>query len=114
MFNKYILAILLGLSCTIHAEVGLYDQETPWTPLSKERALFYSALWGVVGAGFAHGAYRLCQTLKKPTDATAIVDDALCGVMILLCAKMVHHSLIQVTEGLDLYFDNDKQQIAVE
>lgn len=109
MLHKYLLifSLVCGTAC---AELDLFDQETPWTPLKKEHALFYSAVWTVIGAGFAHGIYKLAQALKKPVDSDAIMNDAICLLAIALFAKMTHHSINEVIDGLKLYFDETKEQ----
>lgn len=108
MFHKYLL--ILTLMCgAVRAEINLYDEPTPWRPLKKEHALFYSAAWTVIGASLGHGIYLLAKTLKKPVDSDAIMNDIICGITIAILAKLVHHSVTQVGEGLQLYFD-DKEQ----
>lgn len=108
MLHKYLLIISLvcGIAC---AEINIFDEQTPWTPLKKEHALFYSAVWTAIGAGFAHGIYLLAKKLKKPVDSNAIANDAICLLMIGIFAKMTHHSVNEVIDGLTLYFD-DKEQ----
>ena len=44
--------------------------------------------------------------LKKPVDSDAIANDAICLLMIGLFAKMTHHSINEVIDGLTLYFDD--------
>lgn len=108
MLHKYLLIILLACG-TARAEINLFDEQTPWTPLKKEHALFYSAVWTAIGAGFAHGIYLLAKTLKKPVDSNAIANDAICLLMIGIFAKMTHHSINEVIDGLTLYFDEQEQ-----
>ena len=111
MLHKYLLifSLVCGTAC---AELDIFDQETPWTPLKKEHALFYSAVWTAIGAGFAHGIYLLTKTLKKPVDSNAIANDAICLLMIGIFAKMTHHSINEVIDGLTLYFDETKEQVS--
>lgn len=105
MLHKYLLFLLLVVGTTTQS-LDLFDEQTPWTPLKKEHALFYSAVWTAIGAGFAHGIYLLAKTLKKPVDSDAIANDAICLLMIWLFAKMTHHSINEVIDGLTLYFDD--------
>jgi hypothetical protein len=111
MFHKYllILTLLCGMAC---AEINIYDEPTPWRPLKKEHALFYSAVWTVIGLGFTHGMYKLYQALEKPTDSDKFMNDVICSLMIGIFAKMTHHSVGEVIAGLKLYLaQSDKQQI---
>ena len=113
MLHKYVLIMLLTVCGSLHAELDLFDQETPYQPLKKEHALFYSALWTALGVGFAHGIYRLYQSLEKPTDSDKVINDAICLLMMGIFAKMTHHSIGEVVEGLKLHFAvNDKKQLA--
>jgi hypothetical protein len=109
MLHKYILIGLLALSGTLHAELDLFDQETPYEPLKKEHALFYSAVWTAIGGSFGYGIYLLAKTLKKPVDSNAIMNDAICAVTIAIFAKLVHHSVNEAIDGLQLYFDKDAE-----
>lgn len=111
MLHKYLLIISLvcGIAC---AEINIFDEQTPWTPLKKEHALFYSAVWTAIGAGFAHGIYLLAKTLRKPVDLNTTANDAICLLMIGIFAKMTHHSINEVIDGLTLYFDDAEQKAA--
>ena len=111
MLHKYLLFLLLVVGTTTQS-LDLFDEQTPWTPLKKEHALFYSAVWTAIGAGFAHGIYLLAKMLKKPVDSDAIANDAICLLMIGLFAKMTHHSINEVIDGLTLYFDKSDEQVA--
>lgn len=104
-----ILSLVCGTAC---AELDIFDQPTPWTPLKKEHALFYTALWTAIGAGFAHGIYLLGKTLKKPIDSNAVINDAICLVAMGIFAKVVHHSGGQALEGIKLYL-SDKEEAAI-
>lgn len=112
MLHKYLLifSFVCGTAC---AELDIFDEQTPWTPLKKEHALFYSAVWTAIGAGFAHGIYVLAKTLKKPVDSNAIMNDAICLIMIGIFAKMTHHSVTEVVDALQFYFDKNDQKAAI-
>lgn len=105
MLHKYLLVILLGVSCTAQS-LDTWDEETPWTPLKKEHALFYSGTWAVIAGFLAHGIYLLGKTLKKPDNSNAIMNDAICLLMMGVFAKLVHHSAKEVVCGLHVYSDN--------
>lgn len=109
MLNKFLLISLLTIGSSAHAELSLYDQETPWQPLKKEHALFYSVLWGAISAGFAYGIYEIGKTLEEPITTDAFMNDVICLIMMGVCAKVAHHSVNEAIDGLDLYFEDDVQ-----
>ncbi len=104
MLHKYVLflSFTVGMAC---AEMQIFDEPKPWTPLKKEHALFYSAVWGSISAGLAHGIYLLAKTLKKPVDSNAIANDAICLIAMGIFAKLAHYSASEAVSGLTLYFD---------
>lgn len=104
-----ILSLIFGTAC---AEIQIFDEPKPWTPLKKEHALFYSAVWGSISAGLLHGTYLLAKTLKKPIDSNAIMNDAVCLVAIGIVAKLAHYSAYEAYEGLQLYL-NDKEDAVI-
>lgn len=112
MLHKYILIGLLAVCGYVHAELSLFDQETPYTPLKEEHALFYSAVWTAIGGSLGYGIYLLAKTVKKPVDSNAIMNDAICALTITIFAKMLHHSVNEVVEALQFYFKKSEQSQA--